>query len=225
MTEILLSIAGITFGGGMIGQLIIFFTKRCDEKNETTNELLCILITNICEVQKTINDILGKIADANNQINILLQQQIDFLETTYDNERALYDALSALYKAPKNKNICKECIEIHNQYPRVDVEADKAERKSIRLNIYNETNEYIRERIKGLDIFPNLSSDFFHLKKSIKMQLLHLTTEYQGVYLKLRYKEPENNLQGQFTSADDNLLKLLGLLEQMKYILSNHIKH
>lgn len=225
MTEILLSIAGIIFGGGMIGQLIIFFTKRRDEKNETTNKLLSILIKNICEVQKIINDILGKIADANNQINILLQQQIDFLETTYDNERALYDALSALYKAPKNKNICKECIEIQNQYPRVDVKADKAERKRTRLNICNETNGYIRERIKVLDIFPNLSSDFFHLKKSIKMQLLHLTTEYQGVYLKLRYKEPENNLQGQFISADDNLLKLLGLLEQMKYILSNHIKH
>lgn len=225
MTEILLSIAGIIFGGGMIGQLIMFFTKRRDEKNEKTNELLSILIKNICEVQKIINDILEKITDANNQINILLQQQIDFLETTYDNEKTLYNALSALSKAPKNENICKECIEIHNKYPRVDIEADKAERKSIRLNICNDTNEYIRERIKDLDIFPNLSSDFFHLKRSVKMQLLHLTTEYQGVYLKLRYKDPENNLQAPFIPADDNLLKLLGLLEQMKYILSNYIKH
>ncbi|MCM1169930.1 MAG: hypothetical protein NC324_08355 [Bacteroides sp.] len=226
MTEILLSIAGIIFGGGMIGQLVIFFTKRHDAKNKATNELLNNLIKRICEVQKTINDILGKITDADNQVKSFLLRQIELLETENNKEKALSEELSALYNHPEDKDICIKCIEIRKRYPLMDIEANKAERESIKQRIFNETNTYIRDQIKGLDMFPNLSSDFLCLKKSIRRQLLQLTSKYQKVYYKLKYTHLKDYAETQSHSdVDNDLFELLGQSEQMKSVISNYIKH
>lgn len=226
MTEILLSIAGIIFGGGMIGQLVIFFTKRRDEKNKATNELLSNLVKRISEVQKTINDILGKTADATNQVKNLFLRQIEILEAENNKEKVLTEKLSALYNNPENKDVCEKCIEIRKQYPLMDIEANKAERERIEREIFSEATTYIRTQIKELDMFPNLSSDFLCLKKSIRRQLLQLTNKYQEVYYKLRYKHLKDNIEAQLDSdVENDLFELLGLSEQMKSVISNYIKH
>lgn len=226
MTKILLSIAGIILGGGAIGKLIIFFTKRRDEKNKATNELLSNLIKRICEVQKMTNDILGKIADANNQLKSLLLQQIELLETENNKEKALSEELSALYNNLENKDICEKCIEIRKRYPLLNIEVNKAERESIERRICSETNTYIRDQIKELDMFPNLSSDFLCLKKSIRNQLIRLTNKYQKVYYELKYKHLKYDTEAQIHSnVDNDLFELLGLSEQMKDVISNYIKH
>lgn len=226
MTEILLSIAGIIFGGGMIGQLVIFFTKRRDEKNKATNELLSNLVKRISEVQKTINDILGKTADATNQVKNLFLRQIEILEAENNKEKVLTEKLSALYNNPENKDVCEKCIEIRKQYPLMDIEANKAERERIEREIFSKATTYIRTQIKELDMFPNLSSDFLCLKKSIRRQLLQLTNKYQEVYYKLRYKHLKDNIEAQLDSdVENDLFELLGLSEQMKSVISNYIKH
>ncbi len=226
MKEALLGIAGVIFGGGMIGQLVIFFTKRRDEKNTALNELLSSLIKRICNVQKTINDIIEKIEDANNQLKSFLLRQIELLEAENNKEKALSEELSALYANPENKDICEKCIEIRKRYPPMDIEANKAERESFEQKIFSDTNAYIKDQIKDLDIFPNLSSDFLCLKKSIRRQLSRLTAKYQKVYYKLKHKHLKNDIETQLHSdVDNDLFELLGLSEQMKDVISNYIKH
>lgn len=54
--NILIAIAGIVFGGGMIGQLIMFFVKRNDEMKAKKNDYLRILLNKISDYGKFIND-------------------------------------------------------------------------------------------------------------------------------------------------------------------------
>lgn len=226
MTGILLSIAGIIFGGGMIGQLIIFFTKRRDEKNKATNELLSNLIKHICDVQKIINDIIGKIDATNSQVTSLLLQQIELLETENNKEKALSEELSALYANPEDKDICEKCIEIRKRYPLMDIEANKAERERVEKRMFSDVNTYIIDQITGLDMFPNLSSDFLCLKRSIRNQLIQLKNKYQEVYYRLKYKHLKYNIETPVHSdVDNDLFELLGLSEQMKSVISTYIKH
>ena len=50
----LLSLAGILFGGCMIGQLVIFFVKRHDKKNEETQNFYRVIYNTLCEYHSTL---------------------------------------------------------------------------------------------------------------------------------------------------------------------------
>lgn len=52
----LLSLAGILFGGGMIGQLVIFFVKRHDKKNEETQKFYRVIYNKLCEYHSTLEE-------------------------------------------------------------------------------------------------------------------------------------------------------------------------
>ena len=45
----ILAIAGVLFGGGMLGQLIMFFIKRHDEKKESERDFYLVIYNKLCE--------------------------------------------------------------------------------------------------------------------------------------------------------------------------------
>lgn len=52
-----ISLAGIVFGGGMIGQLIMFFIKRSDEKKAQKREFYRMIYNKLCDYNTTLENI------------------------------------------------------------------------------------------------------------------------------------------------------------------------
>ena len=130
-SSVLLSLAGIIFGGGMIGELFIFFVKRCDKKKEKMQEFYIIIYKKLCEYHSVLEEVRFK-------FNIEIYQHVKLTESSniaIDNNLAKIDNLAKSIKSYKRKckkngkpdnEVCDKCcserrliIELYNTYQRL----------------------------------------------------------------------------------------------------------
>ena len=223
------AIIGIILGGGVIGQLIIFYTKRHDERKQRRNTILVNFITCINAAEEIINNILLKSTEAQKQINIRLTQEAVFLDSVYEQNKKLHADLKYLYEteAPQlapNELSDKEQV-IFNRYPyaEIDIANKRIDLEKSLNNIYQTIITQQNAVLKQLNLFPRESSELFQLRRPIRVRLLQLANEYQRQYIRITTlvaNEPADQLNATIA----RFISLLEILEQIKYTTANFTK-
>ncbi len=154
--EVILSVAGILFGGGMLGQLIVFFIKRHDEKKEQRIESYRDFYDKLSAYS---NDISRFLLNFFNDKNVCLLMCKDKTAET-KRLKANVDNLSKQVKKLKRgcrKNGCidkEKCIacsnarkQLQETYESMQQNLDDAE--SLLLLYWKENKDKIKELIYG----------------------------------------------------------------------------
>ena len=121
--EWIIAIAGILFGGGMLGQLIMFFVKRHDTKEEKRKEQYRVLHVKLCEYKDEICQILleyyrttNKLSDAIDEKDSLTSQYIVEIE----NHLAQIKKQERKCKKQRaNEDVCTQCNQRREQLPKL----------------------------------------------------------------------------------------------------------
>lgn len=123
MMEWLMTIAGIFFGGGMLGQLIMFFVKRHDAKVEKCKEQYHALHIKLCEYKDEICQILLEYYRTTNKLSEAIDEK-DSLSSKYiaDIENHLAQIKKQERKCKKqraNEDVCAQCNQRREQLPKL----------------------------------------------------------------------------------------------------------
>ena len=222
--NILLTIAGIIFGGGMIGQLIMFFVKRNDEKRKANNDDLKAILEKLSNYGKLIND--------------ELLSSITFIKSDTAAKTTEMEALRDLISSTS-----KESVQLRKKLK------NSAENGINDLEQSRELSKSIEERAKAADEkLKKMESDFSSGSESkIKelfdnLQSFHSLANILPQTHVIKHKEVANILydidvktaniliKSEFKSIDnlfeinELLINQLALIEKAKIVVSDKIK-
>jgi len=222
--NILIAIAGVVFGGGMIGQLIMFFVKRNDEKNKVNNDDLKIILEKLSSYGKLINDEL---------LSSITHIKYDTINKKIEME-AVRDLISSTSKdtvhlRKKMKDWDEKGVENLEQSRELSKsieERTKAVDEKLK-ELSSDSNSGSESRIK--ELFRNLHA--FHSLANILPQI-YLTKhkEMANILYDLDVRTTNILIKTEFKSIDDLLelnellINQLSLIEKTKIVVSNKIK-
>lgn len=145
-----LSIAGIIFGGGMIGQLIMFFVKRYDEKQEKLFDLYHIIYEKLCNYKNQLSLlVLEFLSFCDKQLKYINEMQ----NTTDTNISQLEGMIKTMKEVERkcrngkfNENLCKKCQQIQERLPQL-------------YNDIEEKRTIIKEQLETQQDYWNINAD------------------------------------------------------------------
>jgi hypothetical protein len=222
--NIFLTIAGIIFGGGMIGQLIMFFVKRNDEKNNSNNDDLKAILVKLSDYGKLIND--------------ELLSSITYIKSDTAKKRIEVHALRDLVSiTSKDTSQLKKKLKNSAEMSRVEIEQSRELSKSLEKTAIatseklNELESYfnsgsepkIKELYNKLQAYNSLSNvlpqtHVIKHKEVIKI-LYDLDVQTADMLMKTEFISPDDLLE-----LNKLLINQLSLLTKAKVIVSNKIK-
>lgn len=225
--SVLLSLAGILFGGGMVGQLVVFFVKRRDEKKEKTQEFYRVIYNKLCEYHSTLEEM-------RIMFNNDIYKHVKLTETTCSAIEDNLQKMNNLVKSIKsNKRQCKKNTKIEDNlcnkcsYERnLGMELNEANRKLLQESHANMDiiNNYWRDNYEHT--FSTIASysnieNYIYAKngcdKSIQMivrKIDNFTNEICG-YL------PSKSLD--IWDFDNIIIKQLGNINDALQLISRHL--
>ena len=218
----ILSIAGILFGGGIIGQLIIFIIKRHDESNANKQKIYRQLYDKLHSYQSLLDNILlDYFKHASNSIDIF-DVESKKIRLHINETKSLIEQIKSNYKKCKknceHSEQCKQCqsmkVRVAELFQIIDKEIENAELTTQTVDNYWTLNKESLCKI----INNNLNIHVILLlvcKKDKKLASIIETIDTQTLLLfrrVLRVKGDEYNFQLLIVKQIDNIEKCLNLL-------------
>ncbi len=222
--NILIAIAGIIFGGGMIGQLIMFFVKRNDEKNNSNNDDLKAILEKLSNYGKLINDeLLNLYTHINSDITIksIEVKAIRDLVISKKKETVLLRKSKKNYTEKALLNF-EQSLELSKS---IDLKTKEADDKLNELESYfvSGAETKIKELLNNIHSFNSLANALTQthvIKHKEVIQILYdIDGQTTNILMNTEFKSPDDLLK-----LNKLLINQLSLLTKAKVIVSNKIK-
>lgn len=225
--NIFLTISGIVLGGGIIGQLIMFFVKRNDEIKTGKNEYLRTILEKVSNYGKLVNDqMVHSIHFVKASIH-LGKQEVSNIQELVELEDSEVKQLGKIRKDCSKKNIknCAKCEAL-------------TESTNTRLKLISEKKGFLNS-----DSFPNqsqineeLDSTFENIKSfngmlnllpqayiSKHKHIVKMLGDLDLVTLKILLAKKDNTLE-EYMQINEMIVSQLPLLEKLKLAICKEIK-
>lgn len=176
--ELFLTIAGILFGGGMLGQLIMFFVKRHDEKAAKRREQYHALHVRLCEYKDEICRVLLEYYRATCKLSDVIDEKHNqtekYLAEINDHLAQIKKQERRCKKQKANDDVCAQCKQRREELPQLleilHKEHNEASGLLAQCNRYWDNNEEYLHKIitKYLNLHNYLISSNMQDKKICK---------------------------------------------------------
>lgn len=222
--NIFLTIAGIFFGGGMIGQLIMFFVKRNNEKNKANNEDLKAILEKLSNYGKLINDELlssmtyVKSDTAKKRIKMEALQDLSSI-TSKDTARLRKKLKNS---AEKGIDDLEHIRELSKNLEK-SVNATDEKLKEFESDFNSDCEFKIKQLIDNLQLFHSLANILPQTQivkhKVVASILYDLDIKTTEILIKTEFKSTNDLLE-----LNKLLINQLSLIEKAKIVVRNKIK-
>jgi hypothetical protein len=222
--NIILTIAGVIFGGGMIGQLIMFFVKRNDEKNKANNEDLKAILEKLSNYGKLIND---ELLNLYTYINSDLTIKRNEVKAVRDLVISKKKETVLLRKSKKNwtENTVvnlEQSLVLSKSIEKKTIEAD--EKLNELESYFISGSEFkIKESFENLQPFNSLANILPQTHAIKHKEVIKILYDIDGqtadILMKTEFKSPDDLLE-----LNKLLINQLSLITKAKVIVSNKMK-
>jgi hypothetical protein len=225
--NILIALAGIVFGGGMIGQLIMFFVKRNDEIKMVKNEYLRTILEKVSDYGKFVTDqMVHSIHFIESSIHLGKQEVSNFQELV-ELEKHELKQLGRIRKDCLKKNI-KNCAKCEALTESTNTRFKKISEKKGFLNSdsflnQSQINEELDSTFENIKSFNGMLNILPQAYISKHKHIVKMLGDLDLVTLKLIFAKNANTLE-EYIQINKMIVSQLTLLEKLKHAICKEIK-
>lgn len=214
--NLFLTLAGIVFGGGLIGQLIMFFVKRNDEIKTIKNDCLRTILGKVNDYGKFVNDqMVHSIHFVKSNIHSG-EQEISTLHALVELEKCEVKQLGQIKKNCSKKNIrdCEKC-EALTESTNSRLKQIYEKQDFMVFPNQTEVNKEFDNTFENLKSFNGMLNLLPQAYISKHKHIVKMLGDLDLVTLNLMLSKKENTLE-EYMQINQMIVSQLNLLEKLK---------
>ncbi|MGM9764026.1 MAG: hypothetical protein ACI3ZQ_08410 [Candidatus Cryptobacteroides sp.] len=223
----ILALAGILFGGGMIGQIVMYFIKRADEKKKAEQDYYRVIYNKLIEYCSALENLLLTCFKENHKYASLTESANSLIDDNISKIEKLQTSIetrvrSCLKNGKPSDNICKEC---HSEQQLMEKLLDEC--KTTRQEAYskielmeNYWHNNLEQTFSVISSYVNIEN-LLYSRKGCDNNVISCIKFIDKATLKIcRCLSFRSSSESDF---EDGLIKQIGVINGALKIISEHL--